>query len=128
MGMKWQFKEDHTFEHRKKESQKIVEKAEKSNIDDIDKRKYLVPADISVAQFMWIVRKRINLTPEKAILLFVNKIVPSSTATLGEIYSNHKDDDGFLYVAYSGENTFGFHFLYIRVKNYIFFSNLDFSF
>jgi len=87
-----------------------VEKAEKSNIEDIDKRKYLVPADISVAQFMWIVRKRINLTPEKAIFLFVNKIVPSSTATLGEIYSNHKDDDGFLYVAYSGENTFGFCF------------------
>jgi len=119
--MKWQFKEDHTLEHRKKESQKIkekyptripviVEKAEKSNIEDIDKRKYLVPADISVAQFMWIVRKRINLTPEKAIFLFVNKIVPSSTATLGEIYSNHKDDDGFLYVAYSGENTFGFCF------------------
>jgi len=117
--MKWQFKEDHGFDHRLKESQKIkekypnripviVEKAEKASISDIDKRKYLVPADISVAQFMWIVRKRINLNSERAIFLFVNKIVPSSTATLGEIYSQHKDDDGFLYVAYSGENTFGY--------------------
>ena len=67
--MKWQFQEDHTFEHRVSESQKIrsrypdripviVERAENSNIENIDKRKYLVPNDITVAQFMWIIRKR----------------------------------------------------------------------
>ena len=27
--------------------------------------------------------------------------------TMGELYSQHKDADGFLYIAYSGENTFG---------------------
>jgi GABA(A) receptor-associated protein len=26
---------------------------------------------------------------------------------MGQIYEEHKDDDGFLYVAYSGESTFG---------------------
>lgn len=26
---------------------------------------------------------------------------------MGQIYANHKDEDGFLYIAYSGENTFG---------------------
>jgi len=117
--MKWEFKEDHTFEHRLKESQKIkekypnripviVEKAERAVISDIDKRKYLVPADISIAQLMLIVRKRIDLAPEEAMFLFVNKVVPSSTSTLGEIYAQHSDDDGFLYVAYSGESTFGY--------------------
>lgn len=30
------------------------------------------------------------------------------SATMGQVYSEHKDEDGFLYVAYSGENTFGF--------------------
>lgn len=26
---------------------------------------------------------------------------------MGSIYEEHKDEDGFLYIAYSGENTFG---------------------
>lgn len=116
--MKWQFKLDHSLEHRCQESAKIVnkypnripvivEKVEGSGIPDIDKRKYLVPADISIAQFMWIIRKRIEVSSEKAIFLFVNKMVPNSCSTIGAIYADHKDEDGFLYVAYSGENTFG---------------------
>jgi len=26
---------------------------------------------------------------------------------MSSIYEEHKDEDGFLYIAYSGENTFG---------------------
>lgn len=85
----------------------IVQKVETSNIERIDKRKYLVPSDITAAQFMWIIRKRINLDAERAIFLFVDKMVPQSSWTMGELYQQHKDEDGFLYVAYSGENTFG---------------------
>jgi GABA(A) receptor-associated protein len=29
------------------------------------------------------------------------------SSTMGAIYEEHKDEDGFLYIAYSGENTFG---------------------
>lgn len=58
--------------------QVIVEKVCGSQIVDIDKRKYLVPSDITVAQFMWIIRKRIALPSEKAIFLFVDKTVPQS--------------------------------------------------
>ncbi|DAA20342.1 TPA: gamma-aminobutyric acid receptor-associated protein-like 2 [Bos taurus] len=117
--MKWMFKEDHSLEHRCVESAKIrakypdrvpviVEKVSGSHIVDIDKRKYLVPSDITVAQFMWIIRKRIQLPSEKAIFLFVDKTVPQSSLTMGQLYEKEKDEDGFLYVAYSGENTFGF--------------------
>lgn len=56
----------------------IVEKDPKSQIQSIDKRKFLVPSDISVAQFMWIIRKRIQLPSEKAIFLFVGKVLPQS--------------------------------------------------
>lgn len=116
--MKFKFKEEHTLEHRKSESSKIrakyperipviVEKEPKSSIANIDKRKFLVPSDISVAQFMWIIRKRIQLPAEKAIFLFVGKVLPQTSASMGQIYEDHKDDDGFLYIAYSGENTFG---------------------
>ncbi|XP_069385277.1 gamma-aminobutyric acid receptor-associated protein-like 2 isoform X1 [Paralichthys olivaceus] len=86
----------------------IVEKVSGSQIVDIDKRKYLVPSDITVAQFMWIIRKRIQLPSEKAIFLFVDKTVPQSSLTMGQLYDKEKDEDGFLYVAYSGENTFGY--------------------
>lgn len=112
------FKQDHTLEYRTAEANKIkskypdrvpviVEKVPSSQVEQIDKRKYLVPNDITVAQFMWIIRKRINLSPEKALFLFVNKIVPAAAMTMGEIYVDHKDQDGFLYIQYSGENTFG---------------------
>ena len=30
------------------------------------------------------------------------------SATMGSIYEESKDEDGFLYIAYSGENTFGY--------------------
>ena len=84
-----------------------MEKQPRSNIQDIDKRKFLVPADLTVAQFMYIIRKRIQLPPEKAMFLFVNKVLPTTSSTMGSIYDEHKDTDGFLYIAYSGENTFG---------------------
>lgn len=116
--MKWAFKEEHSLDSRTQESSKIrnkypdripvvVEKAPRTHIQDIDKRKFLVPSDLTVAQFMYIIRKRIQLPPEKAMFLFVNKVLPATSATMGSIYEEHKDEDGFLYIAYSGENTFG---------------------
>ena len=86
----------------------IVERAEKSDISDIDKKKYLVPADLTVGQFVYVVRKRINLSAEKAIYVFVKNILPPTAALMSAIYEENKDEDGFLYMTYSGENTFGF--------------------
>jgi GABA(A) receptor-associated protein len=112
------FKQEHDLEKRKQEAGRIrdkypdripviVEKADKSDIVDIDKKKYLVPADLTVGQFVYVIRKRIKLSPEKAIFIFVNNVLPPTAALMSSIYEDHKDDDGFLYVTYSGENTFG---------------------
>ncbi|KAK4581144.1 hypothetical protein RGQ29_024711 [Quercus rubra] len=63
------------WERRMAESGRIREKypdrvpAERSDIPDIDKKKYLVPADLTVGQFVYVVRKRIKLGAEKAICL-----------------------------------------------------------
>lgn len=38
--------------------------------------RYLVPADLSVGQFVYVVRKRIRLSAEKAIFIFVKNILP----------------------------------------------------
>jgi len=85
----------------------IVERAEKSDIPVLDKKKYLVPADLTVGQFVYVIRKRIKLNAEKAIFIFVNNVLPPTAALMNAIYEEHKDEDGFLYVTYSGENTFG---------------------
>ncbi|KAK4363900.1 hypothetical protein RND71_015258 [Anisodus tanguticus] len=68
---------------------------------------YLVPADLTVGQFVYVVRKRIKLSAEKAIFIFVKNILPPTAAMMSAIYEDHKDEDGFLYMTYSGENTFG---------------------
>mmetsp|Transcript_25372 Transcript_25372/g.35749 ORF Transcript_25372/g.35749 Transcript_25372/m.35749 type:complete len:122 (+) Transcript_25372:78-443(+) len=112
------FKKEHTFDKRKAEAQRIrlkypdripviTEKAANSDIADIDKKKYLVPADLTVAQFVYVIRKRIKLEPEQAIFIFVNDSLPPSTALMSQIYKEKADEDGFLYVTYSGESTFG---------------------
>ncbi|KAK4783914.1 hypothetical protein SAY86_018282 [Trapa natans] len=87
--------------------QVIVERAEKSDVPEIDKKKYLVPADLTVGQFVYVVRKRIRLSPEKAIFVFVKNVLPPTAAMMSAIYEENKDEDGFLYMTYSGENTFG---------------------
>ena len=99
----------------------ICEKVEKSDIATIDKKKYLVPADLTVGQFVYVIRKRIKLSPEKAIFIFVDEVLPP-TATRSTkcvppqimkvccaslMANTTQDEDGFLYITYSGENTFG---------------------
>jgi GABA(A) receptor-associated protein len=113
------FQSSNGFEERLSESTKIIEKypdrvpiiVERSldcnNIPQIDKKKYLVPNDLTVGQFIYIIRKRISLEPDKAIFIFVKNNLPAPARDIVEIYKEYKDEDGFLYVTYSGENTFG---------------------
>jgi len=41
------------------------------------------------------------------VTLFLWFCVCLRSSTMGQVYAEHRDEDGFLYVAYSGENTFG---------------------
>lgn len=118
MGARPSFKTEFEFEKRKEEAQRITkkftnripvicEKAEKSDVPDIDKRKYLVPDDLTVGQFIYVIRKRIELPPEKAIFIFVNNTLPPTASLMSAIYQEYRDKDDFLYVTYAGENTFG---------------------
>ena len=86
----------------------IVERYNKcKNICDIDKNKYLVPEDLTLGQFIFTIRKRLKLTPEKALFVFINNSLIPSNLFMSEIYDKNKNEDGFLYVNYTGENTFG---------------------
>ena len=84
------FKNKYSFESRKSESKRImerypdripiiVEKSKNSDIKEIDKKKYLVPRDLTVGQFIFVIRKRIDLSSEQAIYIFINnKLIPKN--------------------------------------------------
>jgi hypothetical protein len=47
---------------------------------------------------VYVIRKRIKLSPEKAIFIFVDEVLPPTAALMSSIYEEHKDEDGFLYI------------------------------
>lgn len=46
--------------------------------------------DLTVGQFVYVIRKRIKLAPEKAIFIFVNEVLPPAAALMSAIYEEHK--------------------------------------
>ena len=119
MSNNFEFKKTHSFEKRKLESERIrrkypfrvpiiVEIAKGSNIPKLDKNKYLTPEDLTVGQFMYVIRKRIKLQPEQALFIFINNTIPPIAELMSNMYKEHKSSCGFLYCIVSGESTFGF--------------------
>ena len=96
------FKQDVVLKNRIKESSRllgkypdrvpiIIERSENSkHLTLIDKNKFLVPTELSMSQLLWVIRK-----------LF------AGTEFVLTVYENNKDPDGFLYLRYANENTFG---------------------
>lgn len=113
------FIEKHDLETRKKESESvlknypervpiIVEKSVHcSDLFEIDKNKFLAPKDITFGQFQFSIRKRLKLPPERALFFFTNDIIIQNTESISVCYEKYKHEDGFMYVIYSSENTFG---------------------
>ena len=73
----------------------------------IDKSKYITPRDLTLMQLQQIIRKRVRFPPEKALFMFINNKIFPITSMVGNIYDDNKDSDGFLYITYCQENTFG---------------------
>jgi len=73
----------------------------------IDKSKYITPRDLTLLQLQQIIRKRIHFPAEKALFMFINNKIYPITSFIGPIYDANKDADGFLYVTYCQESTFG---------------------
>ncbi len=69
--------------------------------------KYLVPKTATVGQFVETIRKKTHMKSHQALFVFVNGVLPPTSSTMCDVYTTHKEEDGFLYVTYSLENTFG---------------------
>ena len=120
-GFSKKFIEKYTLAERSRECKNISAKypdkipiiCEKNIRDnetpDIDKHKFLVSRDITIGQFMQVIRSRIQLPSSAALFLFVGDfytILPNNTVII-DAYDRFKNSDGFLYLTYSKENVFG---------------------
>ena len=116
--MSFVYKKKYKFEQRLKESTNIkkkytnripiiIERNKKSELPDIDKHKYLVPNDLTLGQFVYIIRKRINLPSHMAMFLLINNTLPPTNELLINVYNQNRDADGFLYGMYDSQATFG---------------------
>ena len=116
--MKNNFKNKYSFDERVQESRNIKEKypdrvpiiVQKNpycDVPDIDKFKYLVPKEMNMAQFLFVIRKRIKINSSTSLFIIVDNGLVGSSINISSIYEDKKDNDGFLYVTYTTENTFG---------------------
>jgi len=116
----FKFKDELNEERRHAESARILSKypnrvpvvIEKSGADkmlpDIDQSKFLIPTDFSFLKFQSIIRKRLELAPEKAMyIIFRGNKIFQGDKLMGKIYEESKDPDNFIYCKYSTENFAG---------------------
>ena len=110
------YKKKYSLEERKSKFNEIIKKYPgkcpiicytSPELPDLRNSKFLVATDICYTNFLFSVRKNLNVTSEQAIYMFINEKLMSSNRLIGEIYENNKEEDGFLYVYICSENTFG---------------------
>ncbi|KAK0582763.1 hypothetical protein LWI29_029304 [Acer saccharum] len=119
MGKTTFFKDEFTFEERLAESRDIIGQyadrvpviaerySKAADLPNIEKKKFLVPRDMSVGQFIHVLSNRLRLTPGKALFVFIKDTLPQTASLMDSLYESFKDEDGFLYMCYSTEKTFG---------------------
>ena len=119
------FRKQHTLNERISECNRILSRhpgrvpvileCSKELDGIIEKRKYLVPKDISVSSLPYIIRNRSKINSNKSIILFVNDKIPKAHSLVGELYEEYLDsinnkresEDKFLYIYVAYESTFG---------------------
>ena len=74
----------------------------------IDKVKYLVPKELSVAQLATIVRNRLSLNQSDSFFLFTSGgTLVTLSMSVENLHMINMDQDGFLYIEYASQETFG---------------------
>lgn len=124
------FKQEFSLERRKEESAKLQRRHPeyipiilykiKETDPDVPKHKYLIKREDPASKFIMHVRnlmkanpdeaqneKPISLKPDEALFFFTGNEQFSGQVQVGNVYEQHKDEDGFLYIQYGLEHTFG---------------------
>ncbi|KAG8197488.1 hypothetical protein JTE90_007227 [Oedothorax gibbosus] len=87
----------------------IVEKSEREkSLPYLDRVKFLVPLDMTMSQFVGIVRARLKLNPSQTFYLMLeDHSLTTMSRYVGDVYGEHKDEDGFLYASYAAQEMYG---------------------
>ena len=86
----------------------LVGRGELKVTPSIKKYKFLVPVESIFGKFLKDVKNNISdVESYKTIIFFVGDIIPTASASMQQLYDKYKREDGFLYVTYVCENTFG---------------------
>lgn len=113
------FKSKYPFTERKNEALRVLEKypgrlpivcerhSKSKTAPEIDKNKYLLPDDLTMGQFIYVIRKRLQIDPNLGLYFFINGVIPPTSQYMRIIYNSYHENDGFLYIKYATENTFG---------------------
>merc|ERR1712093_340425 len=91
----------------------MCEKSARTDLPDIEKKKFLVPGTMPLQEFKYIIHKTIRpqvhqdsgTAADKTIYLFVKGKSPKTGTLMSELYEEYKSEDGFMYMLYSAENT-----------------------
>lgn len=112
---------DRPLKTRQEESAKIREKypgklpvivtkaPSEKNLQECKKIKYLFPGTLTIGQVLYVIRKHVQVSSEVGLYIFVgdSHSLPPVAELVLSIYNQYKSEDGFLYITYSGESTFG---------------------
>lgn len=88
----------------------IVEISERSTLfklSKFDNQKFLIASDITIGQLIYMIRKKLDISTNTAIFLFVDNILPPVSQLLSKVDQEHKSDDLLLYFIVSDESVFG---------------------
>jgi hypothetical protein len=62
---------------------------------------------VTVTELIRVLRRRLQLAPGQAFFLLSNRGLPPGTQTLAELWESDHDEDGFMYLFYAAQETFG---------------------
>jgi len=84
---------------------------EKKDTPELERYKYLIPREMTVGQFMHVVRSKMVMKSTKALFFLISTgndhFIPPTSQILSEIHDPYQDEKGILNIVYATENTFG---------------------
>ena len=109
-------KETRSLEERKDEALKILS-AHATKIPVIlephnsahvlQQSRFLVPKNYTFQEFVFHIRKRMQIGAMSSLYITTRNQIPAMDHSIGKVYEEFKDPDGFLYAKYSSETVLG---------------------
>ena len=86
----------------------VLEPGTDTALDRLEREKFMLPRDLTGAQLLYIMRRRLTMKSSQALFLVCRRRMVCATDRVGDLYIRYKDpEDGFLYVTFTLEHAFG---------------------